>query len=360
MEDHKKESLDTTLNECESSNKKIIDFIKDWWLIALIICLALYILNQVKDFYFEKQDLCFISQEVESLGQMGDFFGGMLNPILGFLSFCLLLITIKLQSKELKNSTEELAKSSKALTEQSKSLQLQNFENTFFNLIELYNFIKINLSKIKTIEHLEYKNSKNKVFNFNVNKYKNELEKIDNGIEKIAMTLFYFQKEFNTYPEEYYNNERIPKEIQEKYKTNQFGNPNKIYIALNNKYSKYIGHYINTIYEILYFIHRNEHIKDKQFYSNILRSQLDKSELLIIFYHSISYKGKNILPLLIEYEFFEFFPFNSVICEHTIKQYIEETKKMNKDFLPHKVFGNHIEYKNKISKMINTSSQEPQ
>ena len=112
MEDKKKESLDTTLNECESSNKKIIDFIKDWWIIVVIVFFAILVIIKVKDFYFEQQDLCLISQEVESLGQMGDFFGGTLNPILAFLSFCLLLITIKLQSKELKNSTEELAKSS--------------------------------------------------------------------------------------------------------------------------------------------------------------------------------------------------------------------------------------------------------
>lgn len=360
MEDKKKESLDTTLNECESSNKKIIDFIKDWWIIVVIVFFAILVIIKVKDFYFEQQDLCLISQEVESLGQMGDFFGGTLNPILAFLSFCLLLITIKLQSKELKNSTEELAKSSKALTEQSKSLQLQNFENTFFNLLNLYNVIKIDLSKIKKIESLEYKDSKNKSFTFNINKYKNQLEKMDNGIEKISKTLFFFQKEFNTYPEEYFNIETIPKEIKEKYKVNQLANPNKIYIAFNNKYSKHIDHYINTIYQILSFIDQKKDINDKQFYSNILRSQLSKSELLIIFYHSISSRGKDILPLVIKYEFFEFFPYNKVICEHTIKQYIEETKKINKHFLPHKIFGNHIDYKNKISKMIKTSSQEPQ
>lgn len=41
------------------------------------------------------------------LGQMGDFFGGMLNPILAFASFIALLYTIRIQSQEIKEAKEE-------------------------------------------------------------------------------------------------------------------------------------------------------------------------------------------------------------------------------------------------------------
>ena len=76
-------------------------------------------------------------------GTFGDFFGGMLNPVLGFASFIALLYTIRLQSQELAMTREELArsadaneKSGRALVEQLNTLKFQTFENTFFKLLD--------------------------------------------------------------------------------------------------------------------------------------------------------------------------------------------------------------------------------
>lgn len=60
-----------------------------------------------------------------NFGTFGDFFGGMLNPILTFLTFMGLLITIVLQQKELRLTRKELKESSLALTEQSLTLAEQ-------------------------------------------------------------------------------------------------------------------------------------------------------------------------------------------------------------------------------------------
>ncbi|WOI54196.1 hypothetical protein [Parvularcula sp. LCG005] len=77
-------------------------------------------------------------------GALGDFFGGMLNPLLSFLALIAILQTIKLQQQslettrqELKLSTEELRGSRKALEEQKKSLDDQRFESAFFKRAEL-------------------------------------------------------------------------------------------------------------------------------------------------------------------------------------------------------------------------------
>jgi len=72
-------------------------------------------------------------------GSFGDFFGGMLNPILTFLTFMGLLITIILQQKELRLTRSEIKTSSKALSEQSITLEKQRFENTFFSLLAQHN-----------------------------------------------------------------------------------------------------------------------------------------------------------------------------------------------------------------------------
>jgi hypothetical protein len=88
----------------------------------------------------------------DNWAKVGDFFGGILSPIFAFLGLILLVVTLRLNLKELALSRselaltrEEVAKSSDALEEQAKSLeaqseslQRQNFESTFFHLMELF------------------------------------------------------------------------------------------------------------------------------------------------------------------------------------------------------------------------------
>ncbi|OGU22267.1 MAG: hypothetical protein A2580_07525 [Hydrogenophilales bacterium RIFOXYD1_FULL_62_11] len=71
-------------------------------------------------------------------GQLGDYFGGTLNPLFGFVSVLALLITLIVQSKELRLSTRELENSSKALRGQNKAIEHQSFEQTFFAWLNNY------------------------------------------------------------------------------------------------------------------------------------------------------------------------------------------------------------------------------
>lgn len=81
--------------------------------------------------------------KIDSLGTLGDFVGGNLNPILTFLSFLAILATVKLQSEEMALSREELKKSAQAQEDSKKILDqqysnqiIQQFENTFFSLLQ--------------------------------------------------------------------------------------------------------------------------------------------------------------------------------------------------------------------------------
>lgn len=88
-----------------------------------------------------------LSESPEHWGQMGDFLGGMLNPILAFASFLALLYTIKIQSDELTLTRNELKASSEALSGQLLVQEQQKFETTFFNLINHLDIqVKITLS----------------------------------------------------------------------------------------------------------------------------------------------------------------------------------------------------------------------
>lgn len=95
-----------------------------------------------------------LSSKPEHWGTFGDFIGGTLNPILSFFALMALLLTIVLQSKELEGTKEELRRSAeaqenseKSFKEQSKILNKQQFESTFFSLLDQHNKVIDKLSE---------------------------------------------------------------------------------------------------------------------------------------------------------------------------------------------------------------------
>ena len=92
-----------------------------------------------------------LSSDPASWGQLGDYLGGVLNPVFGFLSVFALLVALVLQTRELKLSRESLklsqeelkltreeqAKAAEALALQNKAIHQQSFEQTFFSMLRL-------------------------------------------------------------------------------------------------------------------------------------------------------------------------------------------------------------------------------
>ena len=80
---------------------------------------------------------------IENLNNFGDYFGGVLNPILAFVSFIAILWTvalqrhsIKLQARELSKTTDALKESKDAQKLQAQLFKQQQFETTFFNMLD--------------------------------------------------------------------------------------------------------------------------------------------------------------------------------------------------------------------------------
>lgn len=80
-----------------------------WWPSVILGLLSFPLISYVANFYSNP-----VSASAAEWGQMGDFFGGMLNPILAFASFIALLYTIRIQSEELRLTREEFKKSTDA------------------------------------------------------------------------------------------------------------------------------------------------------------------------------------------------------------------------------------------------------
>lgn len=249
-----------------------------------------------------------IDSNVEHFGQFGDFIGGTLNPILAFLSFMALLYTIKIQMDELKLSREELEATRKELEgsriaqqEQSESLKLQNqatklqmFENTFFQLIDLFNKEKEKLFKnsmqISTFaSHIKIN------MNFNEVNIPRTIFPNRENLQTIRATTAYL------YILKAYN-----------------GNYNNF----NMKYESETASYFGQLYQILKFIDKSN-IENKQRYVNIFRAQFTKDELEFLFYHCLGNIGKRRFKKLVEdYEFFE----HIILNEDIEKQLLDYDK----------------------------------
>lgn len=78
------------------------------------------------------------AQTTDVWGQVGDFFGGVLNPIVGIATIYLILISIRMQKQELLLTREELKSSSEALEAQARAINLQAFEQSFFSWLSNY------------------------------------------------------------------------------------------------------------------------------------------------------------------------------------------------------------------------------
>jgi len=245
-----------------------------------------------------------------SFGEWGDFFGGVLNPFLTFLTFMGLLITIILQQTELKESREEFKRSADALFEQSKNLQKQNFENTFFNLIDLhYNIISQLVVEVNDLEEEKISNKIKEIIfksslsiagiQLNTNK-----EMIFKGRDVFEFLLNYICYETI-----------MPHEVISRYK------------AIQNHHNDILGHYFRNLYQILKLIDNIDKqilsIEEKRKYTSILRAQLSTYELALLSINcleNIVDKGE-FKNLLIRYSMLEHLPLEKIENGYTIRGY---------------------------------------
>ncbi len=171
-----------------------------------------------------------------------------------------LLITIILQQTELREAREEFKGQKEALESQKIEMQLQSFDNKFFQMmnffIEMRKGIKIDVLK----RNFEYEILKD---------YK------EYGKHSNRKLFSFFDNQFNQF---------------------------------NEKNSQFKYYFLN-LYQILKYI--DEDIPNKELskkYTNFLRAQLSKDELILLAYNAIGVQSftTNDYQILVEkYEFFE-------------------------------------------------------
>lgn len=253
-------------------NDKVTDLFKYLkWIAAIAAIVAVF----VALFYLIKFRGG-LSPDQTRWGEFGDYIGGVLNPIFGFLGLIALLLTIALQAKELKLSRKELRNSSNALKAQNGTLIIQNFESSFFQMLRLHNDIVNSIDFVNISTTIT--TSGRDCFPVMVDRLKGYLKSFQNN-----------------------------RQIVEKY-----------YEDFYKQHQGELGHYFRYLYNIFKFID-NSNIENKKFYSNLVRAQLSNHELVILFYNCFSKYGNNkFLPLAKKYSLFKNMPTSILIQESHI------------------------------------------
>ncbi|VAX21003.1 hypothetical protein MNBD_NITROSPINAE02-471 [hydrothermal vent metagenome] len=197
-------------------------------------------------------------------GAVGDFFGGVLNPIFSFLAFIALLITIILQNQELSLSRDELTKSAEALIDQSKAANLQNFENTFFQMVHLHNDI-VNSMSIS------------------------DPDDANTGIVGRHCFLEYYQ----------YFLSHFDKAKQECDGKDPLAIVDKGFDSFLIENQASVGHYFRNLFTLVDFVDKST-IENKKHYTNMIRAQLSSYELALLFYNCLWRIGRMKFKALVE------------------------------------------------------------
>lgn len=193
----------------------------------------------LRGFLIEK----FINPQTEislpNAGLVGDFIGGFVGTVFAFVGILLLYETLSLQRKEFTESRQVFIR--------------QQFDNSFFELLRLYNDI---VNKISIKNGKETKRSREF--------FKLEKEKLQNA----------FQSQ-----DSLSKNRRIAIKMYEDF-----------YV----EYQEITSAYFRTLFRLYSLIDKSLiSEKDKAEYSKILRAQLSNSELFFIRYNAMTEQGKN-------------------------------------------------------------------
>jgi hypothetical protein len=172
---------------------------------------------------------------------------------------------IIMQKEELALQREEVKKTREEYEITNNTMKKQQFDNTFFNMVNLHNDIvkSLQVYDIKTVGRIAL----NRI-----------LDEVIASIES----------------------------HQGSNLTEQLENIKTTYKNLYSYHDAVLGHYFRNLYRIVKFVHLAElTLSEKSNYLGILRAQLSKDELLLLFLNALSDKGEKFKDLIIIYNFFD-------------------------------------------------------
>lgn len=231
---------------------------------------------------------------IEKSGVFGDSFG-LLTSLFSGLAFAGLIITISMQRDELSLQRQELTLTRTELSGQKDELRAQNdtlkvqrFESTFFQMLGILESCRNDIS------HKSFTNVAT-----------TGRDAIRRMYEELARYGFHLIEHSNFDVKYIFDPKCTSQETINKY-----------YTKFYEKNGEDLGQYFRTLYNILKLIERSAPIDDKSTYSNLLRAQLSRYELLLLAYNCISDLGEKMAPLVNKYKILKHIETDLVIEQH--------------------------------------------
>lgn len=227
------------------------------------------------------------------MGQVGDFFGGVLNPLLSFMALIAVLFTIKMQSKELKEAKEETRIANRIQDKQTTVFERQNFESVLFRLLDVHSRLAERIRAPRRLGEGDH-------FKFLVNSV---IELVNENSDSLNRSQFDWTNinSFFLHQEELkkLNSEGLARLMQ------------ALKEVIHQEHAILLSQYFRNMYQILKLIDnfklevyeeesdkgkkskrqlRMEYFQRRQ-YCNILRAQLSDDELKILYFNCLDRRG---------------------------------------------------------------------
>lgn len=216
------------------------------------------------------------SQTAAYWGQIGDFIGGMLNPLLSFVALMAVLYSVRMQRKELRLAREEAQENFQVQVQQRQNFERQNFEAVFFRLLDIHTRLA---NEVKISGSTDFRNSSARNLHIGRDAFKyafrtlfgTRANKASEYIVHVKERVKYFDDHYSDNLAHYFRNfYQILKHVD------SFGiDP----LKLSRRYSfAAVRQFVSQ-----YRAQRN--------YANMLRAQLDSAELGVLFFNCLTIKG---------------------------------------------------------------------
>lgn len=285
------QSIKNACYDKETGLKKRILFSVGLIAIGLIIIIWFFYYLFIKEDYYNPENKI----NLQSTALIGDFIGGLSGTLFTLVGIILLFETLAFQRLE--------------LSESRKVFEKQQFENTFFNLLNLYNEIVKGLH-FTIMDFLENKTYTGKEF---------------------------FEKQHKTFYKSF-----DPKNNIQKNRKNAVVK----YLEFYSSTKEQTAHYFRTIYRIFRIIEDSKFDpEEKEQYAKIVRAQLSESECFFLHYNAYSEYGVKFrylinkfnivkhLPIMEKLEFKKYAILLNQLEKNGVQLVLEETKSFIKDSL---------------------------
>lgn len=228
-------------------------------------------------------------------GQIGDFIGGLLNPLLSFVALMAVLYSVNMQRRELKLARGDARENYRIQIQQRQNFERQNFESVFFRLLDIHARLVAELKLVKDKQFyedayetligrdaFEYVGGRLRTNGSTASEYAPHVVRAVDTFERFHSVKFahYFR---NFY--------QILKHVE------SFGvDP----LKMDRKYSFLLVRQLVQQY------------KTQRVYANMLRAQLDSEELAVLFMNCLTVKGEGLKYYVERYSMLKHFDQNKM------------------------------------------------